>query len=476
MANFQKMKLTNKGLELLASVQGGADNLTFTKTALGNGILSDTPISKLTALVSPKVEIPITEGKHIGVGTYQIASFFSNKEVTVGFWWREVGVFAKGNDGKEILYCYANAGDAGDYIPVGNDERVEKYIYQSLSIGNAESVTVEINESESFILTADKGKAHGVAPLNADGKVDNEYLPEMNFVPIGEGGKVSNEYLPEMNFVPIGEGGKIDETYIPDLGFASQSTVSDLSGEFITHKNGKNPHGITAETVGLDKVPNVATNDQTPTYTESASLTTLISGEKISVSLGKIKKAITDFISHRADTTKHITSTERTSWNNKAPTSHASTGATYGVGTSSNYGHLKITDSVNSTATDTAASAKALKMVNDAVSLQLKVATGSYDGSGGENYGSNKPNVLTFDFVPKLVIIHSKGTTNQYKTGFVWMPGMTQIHYAFGGSSSSSDLEITIALNDKTLTWYSTFSAERQMNSTNETYYYIAIS
>lgn len=176
MANFPKMKLTNAGLGLLANVQAGADNLVFTKTVLGDGTTT-TPVTSLTALVSPKVEIAIAEGKRVGDTTYQIASFFSNAEVKTGFWWREIGVFAKGNDGKEILYCYSNAGDAGDYIPVGSDERVEKYIYQSLAIGNAESVTAEINASDSFILTAEKGKADGVAPLGADGKIGTEYMP-----------------------------------------------------------------------------------------------------------------------------------------------------------------------------------------------------------------------------------------------------------------------------------------------------------
>ena len=327
MANFPKMKLTNVGLQLLANVQAGADNLTFTKTALGDGT-TDAPVTSLTALVSPKVEIAITEGKQVGTSTYQIAAFFSNAEVTTGFWWREIGVFAKGNDGKEILYCYSNAGDASDYIPVGSDERVEKYIYQSLAIGNAESVTAEINASDSFILAVDKGKAGGVAPLGTDGKVETKYLPEMDY--------------------------------------ASTARVVKIESDLSTHLSVSNPHGITATTVGLDKVPNVATNDQTPTYTEASTLATLTSGEKISVAFGKIKKAITDLISHLADTTKHITSAERTSWNGKAPNSHASTATTYGVGTSSNYGHLKITDSKTSTATDTAASAKALKEVNDA--------------------------------------------------------------------------------------------------------------
>ena len=50
--------------------------------------------------------------------------------------------------------------------------------------------------------------------------------------------------------------------------------------------------------VGLENVPNVTTNDQTPTYTPAASLTGLTSGEKISIAFGKIAKAITDLISH----------------------------------------------------------------------------------------------------------------------------------------------------------------------------------
>lgn len=54
----------------------------------------------------------------------------------------------------------------------------------------------------------------------------------------------------------------------------------------------------TAEEVGLGNVPNVTTNDQTPTYTEAATLATLTSGEKLSVALGKIKKAIADLIAH----------------------------------------------------------------------------------------------------------------------------------------------------------------------------------
>ena len=66
--------------------------------------------------------------------------------------------------------------------------------------------------------------------------------------------------------------------------------------------NTSNPHGVTKAQVGLGNVPNVATNDQTPTYTVATSAAALTSGEKLSVAFGKIAKAISDFIAHVANT------------------------------------------------------------------------------------------------------------------------------------------------------------------------------
>ena len=75
---------------------------------------------------------------------------------------------------------------------------------------------------------------------------------------------------------------------------------------------------ITKANVGLGNVPNVATNNQTPTYTAARANGNLVSGEKLSVAMGKISRAITSLISHLADGTRHITATERTAWNSKA--------------------------------------------------------------------------------------------------------------------------------------------------------------
>ena len=46
--------------------------------------------------------------------------------------------------------------------------------------------------------------------------------------------------------------------------------------------------------VGLDNVPNVATNDQQPTFAESGTRSNIVSGETLSTLFGKIKKFFTD--------------------------------------------------------------------------------------------------------------------------------------------------------------------------------------
>ena len=60
-------------------------------------------------------------------------------------------------------------------------------------------------------------------------------------------------------------------------------------------------------------------NDQAPNYEEATTLESLSSGEKISIAFGKIKKAIKELIAHLKDSVKHITSAERTKWDNAEP-------------------------------------------------------------------------------------------------------------------------------------------------------------
>ena len=72
----------------------------------------------------------------------------------------------------------------------------------------------------------------------------------------------------------------------------------------------------------LKNVPNVGTNDQTPTYSTATTLAKLVTGEKLGIAFGKIAKAVDELITHLSDSVKHITAAERTAWNGKAAGNH----------------------------------------------------------------------------------------------------------------------------------------------------------
>lgn len=66
-------------------------------------------------------------------------------------------------------------------------------------------------------------------------------------------------------------------------------------GQFQAHlSDNDNPHKVTKKQIGLEHVPNVATDDQTPTFEEAEERENIVSGEKLSVIMGKVRKWFSD--------------------------------------------------------------------------------------------------------------------------------------------------------------------------------------
>lgn len=132
-------------------------------------------------------------------------------------------------------------------------------------------------------------------------------------------------YVAVMGLVSVIDNGTctINERCMPnDSGTAVPST-NNLGYQVIDRID--DTHILIAVEPGADMIQRIRTDVaalQEPTFTQASTLTKLTSGEKLSVSMGKIAKAIADLISHLADTTKHITAAERTAWNGKAAGSH----------------------------------------------------------------------------------------------------------------------------------------------------------
>ncbi|MBM7579997.1 phage tail-collar fiber domain-containing protein [Jeotgalibacillus terrae] len=152
MGSFGGLILTNRGRNLQAKAQAGAE-LQFTRMAIGDGNLSGSSIIELTALKNERKSMAITKLNANTPGQARVGSVLNNQDITSGFYFREIGVFATDPDLGEVLYCYANAGNTADYIPSGaggGTDLIEKTIDVVTLVGNASSVSAVINESLVF--------------------------------------------------------------------------------------------------------------------------------------------------------------------------------------------------------------------------------------------------------------------------------------------------------------------------------------
>ena len=269
--------ITNSGSELLAQWTVGK-TLTITRAAAGTGRVSEAAMLAQTALVSEKQTASILSNKTTAQG--QKLQLQVTPLVT-GYPLNQLGIWAKLDSGTaKLIALFQTDTDAGVEIPGKSD--VPDYVYTFYGL-------LEFaNTGGTLQVTIDPSALATTAALTAAIKTHNESA---------------------------------------DAHADIREDVAALQ----THANSKsNPHGVTKSQVGLGNVPNVATNDQTPTYTEASTLTKLTSGEKLSVAMGKIAKAIADLISHIADKTVHTSAEERTKWNGKADGKHASQHASNG--------------------------------------------------------------------------------------------------------------------------------------------------
>ena len=239
---MEKFYPTKAGIEYAALTAQGKI-IEFTKGKFGDGVRSTENITELTDLIHPLGELPISK-KSVKNSTIITTTQFSNRvggSILPTFYLMEIGLFAKvvnadGTDDDEhpeTLIGYAFDGHGDKIIGTSLSEFI---INIPLTVADVNNVTVDI---------------------------DSLVYPTLK------------QFEDEVN---------TRKTEDEELQNSLNVHITDTS----------NPHGVTAEQIGLDKVPNVATNDQTPTFTEAATRVNITSGETLSTLFGKIKKFFTD--------------------------------------------------------------------------------------------------------------------------------------------------------------------------------------
>ena len=143
MAQFPLLKLTRTGQEMTGMSQGGG-KLTFVRVELGDGELKEgDSIETLTALKHGVMQLPLQGYQSEGNGKARLRFIVDNSALVAGFINREIGVFAKIENGAEQLYAYTNAGNYADWIPSKETPIDGDIVDLHIVIGNAPNVVIE---------------------------------------------------------------------------------------------------------------------------------------------------------------------------------------------------------------------------------------------------------------------------------------------------------------------------------------------
>lgn len=146
-SQYPQNVVTKKGLAMIAESVATKKNLIFTRVVVGDGDATGRNFNDMTAVISPKMELPVTSGVNEGNGQYLITATLSNNALEVGFFPREVGLYAKVDGKAEMLYSYTNGGNNVGYVP-DKTTPIDSEIYKIRTvIGNAKNITVNMSDS-----------------------------------------------------------------------------------------------------------------------------------------------------------------------------------------------------------------------------------------------------------------------------------------------------------------------------------------
>lgn len=379
-------------------------------------------------------------------------------------------------------------------VDLSNIEVGQEYVTLTARFTNG-SVTsgFHITEAGFYAEDPDNSAKEILYALGNEDESTADYVPD-------NGNRILEMQFDALIF--IGDAENVSAAISSSLVYASKD---DFDKHTADHTN---PHAVTKAQVGLGNVPNVSTNDQTPTFTEATTLATINSGEKMSTIFGKVKLAITNLINHiNNKSNPHNCTASQVGAAAKSHTHNATdinagilpvnrggtglSGATSGgllkgngtgalttlTGTGALYSTASgapkfgtLPAAYGGTGYNTlSALASALASYGTA-----KAVTGSYVGTGG--YGVSNKRTISFTSKPKvLVVMPSTNTSSGRYGGFIVLGNVTSTRAGGILDDVSSSQQLYFTWSDTSVTWYSTDSEYTGQNINGITYYYFAI-
>ena len=140
MALFNQVVITKRGRQLIADATASQKHITFTTVKTGAGVYnSNENLQEATDLLDEKNTYPIVALSTVSGDTVKLRSQISNQNVTVGYTLTEYGVYAKLDNGAEILFGISTAQSA-DFFPAYANSPVSILLEMYLKFANANTI------------------------------------------------------------------------------------------------------------------------------------------------------------------------------------------------------------------------------------------------------------------------------------------------------------------------------------------------
>lgn len=297
-----KPRLTNGGNSALLSLIGGGGELEFTRIALGDG---NAPADYLeaTGLTSEVAEATINGCTHQG-SYVRLTAAYTNSSLVASFPFREVGIFCRDpeDETQEVLYAYGHHSLDGKpnpevTVPASGGEVFEIDLSYSIYVSDLEDVTAVIDQETGVSVadfeahTGDHDNPHAVTKAQVGlGLVENLAFSD-NMTVFSE---------PQSLSVPL--SGESAGTVFGKLALATRNLRQHITDAGL--------HVSTAERASWNGKADGAhvhgSEDVTAGFSVAGTITALVSGESLRVSLGKIARAVLALKSHVEATGLHV--------------------------------------------------------------------------------------------------------------------------------------------------------------------------
>lgn len=322
MGKYNGAVITNAGEQLLASALAGSVELMWTVMRTSTAVVSTSSIKAMTSLSGVQQTASITRASVYSENVVQVTARFPNTEIAVAYQINTVGIYGRlWNQSSDTLIAVMTA-VTPDTMPVYDADSPAAYIFTNhLTVQDAASVTMSVNDTGTATVADLEGK------LDVDGNASEAYVSTF---------ATSSASFP-----------------VPQTGDSFKQILGKILKFFTDIKAavvGLTINGRTITWTKADGTTGTLTTQDTTYSNATASAAGLMSATDKSkldgIASGAQVNSITG-VKGSAESTYRTGQVNITPANvGAAPTSHASTENTYGLGNQSAYGHVKIIDSL----------------------------------------------------------------------------------------------------------------------------------